>query len=252
MKERKRLLIVGAPRSGTTVISSVIGHHTHIGIINEDVTGRVERIIGKSIIGNKLCIPHQIEIENRKNIIAVKLKMVMKNITPLKIIFKWMQKNVFFINFVVGTRGKYSIKDYLDKNFYVVGIIRNKMECIDSQIRHGNAPPSFAYYRWKRTIEILNELYEKEQDKILIISYEKFLENPTSEMRRFCYYIGLEFKASMIDGAGMNSTYNISGIKKPSKQIKNETKINEAIKKRYKEDYEIDNLYLKLLNAADK
>jgi hypothetical protein len=44
----------------------MIGRHTEVGIVNEDVTGRgVASVLGKQVTGNKLCVPNQICLNRR-------------------------------------------------------------------------------------------------------------------------------------------------------------------------------------------
>ena len=38
--DRPYLLLIGAPRSGTTLLATMIGRHTDVGMLNEDVSGR--------------------------------------------------------------------------------------------------------------------------------------------------------------------------------------------------------------------
>ncbi|HEX2228509.1 MAG TPA: sulfotransferase, partial [Candidatus Binatia bacterium] len=65
MKELRHLLILGAPRSGTTLLATMISRHTEIGILNEDRGWAMRRLLGKTVVGNKRCVPNQIELKKR-------------------------------------------------------------------------------------------------------------------------------------------------------------------------------------------
>ena len=43
----------------------MISRHTEIGVLNEDKGWSMRRLLGKAIVGNKRCIPNQIEIKKR-------------------------------------------------------------------------------------------------------------------------------------------------------------------------------------------
>ena len=51
------LLLLGAPRSGTTLLATMISRHSEIAIINEDRSWATRRTLGKAAVGNKRCVP---------------------------------------------------------------------------------------------------------------------------------------------------------------------------------------------------
>ena len=63
--EPTHLLLLGAPRSGTTLLATMISRHSEIAIMNEDRGWAMRRILGKAVVGNKRCVPNQIELKKR-------------------------------------------------------------------------------------------------------------------------------------------------------------------------------------------
>jgi len=62
--QRRYFLVIDPPRSRTTLLAAMLGCHTEIGILNEDVSGEwLRRILGKRVAGNKLCVPNQIQLK---------------------------------------------------------------------------------------------------------------------------------------------------------------------------------------------
>jgi len=101
------LLVIGAPRSGTTLLATMIGRHTEVGMLNEDTRGKAfRRVLGKSITGNKLCVPNQIQMK-RKSVFALRLfkKLGLMAESP---------------------RSEYAIEDYLQlPNLKIIAILRD-------------------------------------------------------------------------------------------------------------------------------
>jgi Sulfotransferase family len=46
--ELSHLLIIGAPRSGTTLLATMISRHTEIAVLNEDKGWALRRVLGKT------------------------------------------------------------------------------------------------------------------------------------------------------------------------------------------------------------
>jgi len=66
--EPTHLLIIGAPRSGTTLLAAMIGAHSKVAMLIEDRFFSIKKLTGKEVLANKLCIPHQLEID-RKSVV---------------------------------------------------------------------------------------------------------------------------------------------------------------------------------------
>jgi hypothetical protein len=201
--KRSHLLIIGAPRSGTTLLSAMIGRHTEVGILNEDKGWAMKSVIGRQIVGNKRCVPNQIELERRG-------------------IFHFRFLKTFGIAKEYQS-SKYSIKDYLAlPRIKIIAIIRSGNDVISSIMRRSKKTFRGAAYRWCRSIEIIHELKHTHPDRLLIVSFEDLVVNPRANMERAAAFLNLEYQAHMLEGPRYNPFY-------PEKQL-NAAKIDRAKK----------------------
>jgi hypothetical protein len=186
--ETRHLLILGAPRSGTTLLATMVGRHSEIGILNEDKGWSMRRIVGKTILGNKRCVPNQIEIKKR---------------------------NIFHLRFfkTVGLAkeyqsSRYCIEDYLSlPNIRVVGLIRDANDVVSSIMKRSEKPFRIASYRWCRAVEIIHELKIRYPKIVLVVSFEDLVLNPKANMERVAAFLGLEYQDCMLEGPQYNPWY---------------------------------------------
>lgn len=210
-QSRKFVLILGAPRSGTTLLASMIAMHSDVAMLIEDRFFSVKRIIGKNVIANKLCIPTQIELTKRAGYVTRSLK-----------------KLGFFINY---TSSKFNIEDYLKlKNIKVITIIRDGNDVISSIMKRGKKESRIARERWERAGQIIYELNTKYPEKTVTISYEDLVTDPESLINKIADFIGIDFQPQMLEGYKHNILYpGESGINKEKAiKPKNATPVNGA------------------------
>lgn len=223
--KRRHLLILGAPRTGTTLLATMISRHTDIGILNEDDGWSMRRLLGKLVVGNKRCIPNQIEMEQRG-----KLRLRLWKKIGL---MKEYQSSLF------------SIEDYLTlPRIQIIGIIRNGDDAISSGMNRGRKSFRGAAYRWCRAIEIMHELTTRFPERVLIVSFEDLVMRPRENMQRVAEFLGVEYQDRMLEGPVFNPWYPEEGM--------NEEKVNRSRKEKI--DFKLEtqfpsvyNEYLELL-----
>lgn len=209
--ERGHLLIIGAPRTGTTLLATMISRHTEVGVLNEDKGWAMRKLLGKSIVGNKRCIPNQIEIKKRSRLYV-----------------RWWKK--------IGLAKEYQssrfcIEDYLTlPNIKVIGIIREGNDAISSGMRRGKKSFSGAAYRWCRAIEIIHELKTRFPELLLVVSFEDLVMRPKENMQRVAEFLNVEYEDRMLEGPAYNPWYPESGM--------NEEKVNRSQKDKI--DYNLE------------
>lgn len=209
--ERAHLLIIGAPRTGTTLLATMISRHTEIGVLNEDKGWAMRRLLGKAIVGNKRCIPNQIEIKKR-GFFDVRLWKKMG-------LAKEYQSSLF------------CIEEYLTlPHIKVIGIIRDGNDAISSGMRRGKKSFRGAAYRWSRSVEIMHELKTRFPDLVLIVSFEDLVLRPKENMERIAAFLGVEYQDRMLEGPAYNPWYPESGM--------NEEKVNRSQKEKI--DFKLD------------
>lgn len=57
--------MVGAPRTGTTLLANVLGAHPRIAMFDEEFHGAARFVIGNKIPAVKLCTPSQIQFTKK-------------------------------------------------------------------------------------------------------------------------------------------------------------------------------------------
>lgn len=186
---QRRLLVIGAPRSGTTLLATMIGRHTEIGMLNEDTTGKgVMRILGKKVAGNKLCIPNQIQLK-RANRLAIPL----------------FKKFGFIREF---PKSRYSIEEYLRfSNLKIVAIVRNGDDTISSMMKRGGNNFRRSVWRWEQAVRTIYELRSSYPRRVLVVTFEDLVLTPETVMNTICRFLGLSFEKKMIDGYRYNPKY---------------------------------------------
>ena len=176
--QRQHLLITGAPRSGTTLVAAMIGRHTEVALLNEDQGWAMNRVLSKTVVGNKRCIPNQIEL--KKN-------------PPFA--FKFLKKLNLIKEFPAS---QYCIEDYLTlPNARVIAVVRNGNDVISSIMRRGKSSFEVAAYRWCRAVEIVQEIRERYPDQLLVVSFEGVVLDPEGSLKKMTAFLGLEFQPGM-------------------------------------------------------
>lgn len=212
--ERRHLLIIGAPRTGTTLLATMISRHTEIAVLNEDKGWSMRRLLGKLIVGNKRCIPNQIEMK-RSGRLHIRL---------------WKKIGVA----KEYQSSQFSIEDYLTlPHIKVIAIIREGNDAILSGIRRGKKSFRGAAYRWCRAIEIIHELTLRFPETVLVVSFEDLVIHPKENMERVAAFLDVDYQDRMLEGPVYNPWYPESGM--------NEEKINRSQKEKI--DYNLPKLF---------
>jgi hypothetical protein len=172
----------------------MIGRHTEVGMVNEDVRG-IGRVLGKQVTGNKLCVPNQIRLK-RKSFFGSRL------LKKLGIIAE-------------SPRSKYSIIEYLAfPRLKVVAIIRDGNDSIASMISRGKSKLRKAARRWGEAVETIYELKKTHENRILIVAFDDLILQPQETMKKVCQFLGLAFDGQMLDGPKYNPYYPASRLQK--------------------------------------
>ena len=212
--ERSHLLILGPPRSGTTLLATMISRHTEIGVLNEDRGWAMRMLLGKSIVGNKRCIPNQIEIKKQH----------------------WLHfrlwKDIGFLR--EHQQSRFCIEDYLTlRNIRIIGLIRNGNDVISSGMSRGKKSFRGAAYRWCRAIEIIDEIKTRFPEIVLVVSFEDLVLRPKANMERIAAFLKVDYQERMLEGPVYNPWYPESGM--------NENKVNRSKKEQI--DFKLAELF---------
>ena len=171
----------------------MIARHTEIGVLNEDKGWAMRSLLGRKILGNKRCVPNQIEIKRRRFLHFRFLK-------TLGIAKEYPSS-------------KYSIEDYLClPNIKIIGLIRSGNDVISSVMKRNKKSFRVASYRWCRAIEVIYELKNQVPDLFLVVSFEDLVMHPQRNMERIAAFLGVEYQERMLEGPEYNPWYPEAGM----------------------------------------
>ncbi len=173
----------------------MIGRHTDVGMLNEDVSGRgIGIILGKQVSGNKLCVPNQIRLSHRS------------------FFGRRFLKKMGFV--AEAPKSKYCIRDYLElPNLKVLAIIRDGNDSVSSMIARGKSRLRKAARRWSEAIETIDQLIKEYEDRVLVVTFDELLLQPAAVLHRVCKFLGITFQPQMLDGPSHNPYYPEAELK---------------------------------------
>ena len=174
----------------------------------------MRRLLGRAVVGNKRCIPNQIEMKKRS---PLQLRLWKK----LGVIREYQQS-------------KFSIADYLTlPHIRVIALIRDANDAISSGMHRGKKSFRGAAYRWCRAIEIIHELKTENPEWVLVISFEDLVLRPTENMERVARFLGVEYQDRMLEGPLYNHRYPETGMNKEKVNRSKKQQIDFKIAERF-------------------
>jgi hypothetical protein len=186
---REHVLLIGAPRTGTTLLGTMIGSHSEMGMVNEDVDVRaLGRVLGRQLTGVKLCVPNQIRLEKKSFLGSQLLKKVgMIHESP---------------------KSHLSIKEYLEiPTLKVIAIIRDGNDSVHSMMVRGKSRFKKAARRWAEAVETIYVMKNTCPDRILVLTFENLVLDPRTTIQNVCDFLGIAFEERMLRGHELNPYY---------------------------------------------
>ena len=189
------LLVVGSQRSGTTLVTSILGRHSEINMLTESFTKDVTKLIGKRYRGNKLLGWRQIRYSQSGN--------------RFTHILNWLA-NIFMSNkrpqpfFRPFPNSSMSIEDYKKENTKFIVLRRNKEAVIKSMLKRAQLTEKRSLKEWDLCEALLVRL---EKEGALTVHYEDLVAHPEPEIRKICDFLKLNFEKAMLDGPKFNFYY---------------------------------------------
>ena len=153
----------------------------------------MRRVLGKPVVGNKRCVPNQIEMKKR----------------PL-LHFRFLKTLGLAMEY---QSSQFGIDDYLKlPNIKVIGLIRNGPAVVSSIMKRSEKTFRVAAYRWCRAIEVIYELRSRIPHSLLIVSYESLVAKPEENMQRVAAFLCVEYQDRMLEGPQYNPWYPEAGM----------------------------------------
>ncbi|MCA9790344.1 MAG: sulfotransferase [Candidatus Eremiobacteraeota bacterium] len=204
--EQVRLLVLGAPRSGTTLVTAMLACHPEIAMLNEDLNGSIRVLLAKRVVGNKLCVPNQIGLEPPGHWEAMARRFYFRHQAVRKLARRlglgWW-----------NPMSRVPLQGYLRMpGSRVLGILRHPGAVIPSIMRRGGQPGWVARRRWNQAVEILASLRQTIPDRFILLSFEELLENPPVVLDRLLERLDCAYDPRVLFGFAHTRNYQNTSL----------------------------------------
>ena len=199
----KLFLVIGLQRTGTTLLSSMLGRHPEINMLFESVTKDSLKLIGKQWNGNKLLAHRQIRINQRSS----KWGHFINRIVNLD--FK--QKNRHHLVRPYPT-SVMSIEDYRKKGAFFITIQRDKKSSVSSMIKRAGQNKQQAEMEWEEGMKLIDSL---KSEGAYSLSFIDLVNDTERILEEICGFLNIELlKERMLEGPKYNFVYPQESIVK--------------------------------------
>lgn len=190
------ILIVGAPRTGTTLFAAMIGSHPEISILNEEKSNAWRKALGRKHQGLKLCIPNQIELDRKsekaehgelkRQILKTVAEFALWDAGPRK---AWGEERI-----------DATIAQFLKLDDpRVMAILRGPEQAVASMQKRGGQPLTEAFFRWLRAVEIMETLREEAPKRFAVVGFERLVSDPEEVLRACAKWLGVDYAPAMLN-----------------------------------------------------
>lgn len=196
--------MLGAPRSGTTLLASALGAHPAVALLLGERRGGIFRIAGGKIPAVKLCTPTDVDLD--------------RHWQPIYHLFAghvfgkigWINRN--FDHRM--PRSRLSLRDLAKRiELQALCLIREPTASIASLRRRENRTETAAREILRRTYRIYEKLPDEPRVKHRILSFDRLVSDPEAQLRGVCDWLGLPFDRAMLEAPRLNPIYPESGFR---------------------------------------
>lgn len=189
----RAIVVLGAPRSGTTLVATALGAHAGIAFLSEDVNGGMFRFVGGKLPGVKLCTPVHVDIDRHWRWYYEPLRRV-----------RWLRRH---FNYRLP-RSKLSLRDMAARaDLKVVCILREPQSNMAAIRRRADRSERVCRDMLRRTYALYEKLPLERGMEPRFLSYERFVSEPEAQLRDLCEWIGLPFDVAMLEAPRLNPKY---------------------------------------------
>lgn len=230
MPDPSRLIVVGVPRSGTTLLTCMLGWNSSCIAMNECFSCQEGKIVSPAdVIVNKLCCPTQIQLEHS----------FLNNILQPYLTLWWKIPLSSLTGLVLTDRpyGRMSISEYAEeRDASFLFILREPNQVVHSLIQRAELRESKATSRWAHGIREISKSYSRYHANSYVVNFSNLTHNTTYELEKICDFVGLEYEDRMKKGYKSNPTYDIEGI---DEFVSEKEVPNYEIKSKYPDEYSL-------------
>lgn len=196
---RPAIVVLGSPRSGTTLMANIVGAHPNIAMMFEELHGGAFRVVGGKIPAVKLCTPNQVDLDRR---------------------WSWLNR-------VVGLSGslrknfgyrlpdsRLSLRDMMNvADLRVICLIRDPARALDAIRRRERLREPVCRDILARTYALFAALLQEPRLRCQVVSLDRLLQAPEQQIRRLCNWLGVRYDPAMLEAPKHNHLYPEAGFR---------------------------------------
>ena len=224
------LLILGTPRSGTTLLTCMVGAHPDCIMMSECFSTEEHKIVSPAkVIGNKLCVPNQIRFSH----------------PPPRVSWRRLPYRVLraLCGFIPGYApaglplGRISIQEYVrEREAHLLFIVRAPSQVVGSMLRRDKHGVKEATSCWAEGVHEMYRAFDTFGDRAQVVTFESLVKSPKQTMQSVSSFLGLEYAPGMLEGFKNTPQYEREEIdpqaaRKPSNDYQIEEREPEAMRK---------------------
>lgn len=190
----RHVVVLGFPRSGTSLLMTALGEHPDITMLDEELFGGITRLTGSKVRGVKLCVPNQVQLSRRW----------------------WPVYRLFHLNGMLrksrlrrlNPLSHLSIEDYAALgNVSFVCVLRDPVPNIQSVRRRVRLKAPVARAMWRLFIRTMEAMDRREDLDVTFLTFERLVNDPEHQLRALCARLGLPFDSRMLEAPRFNWRY---------------------------------------------
>lgn len=188
------LLVVGTPRSGTTLLTCLIGAHPNCIMMGECFSAEEHKIVSPAkVIGNKLCSPNQVQFSHPPPRVSLRRlpHRILRRLVALIPGYSYRDLPL----------GRLSVQRYVqDRDARLLFIVRTPGQVVESMRRRDGCDVEEAISRWARGMREMHRAIDAFGDRSHVTQFESLVEFPERVMQNVSEFLGLEYAPTMLEG----------------------------------------------------
>lgn len=201
----RHLVVLGFPRGGTSLLMNALGEHSRIAMLDEDFEGSIVRLTGSKIRAVKLCVPNHVQFERKWNVL-MRFHPVYRFLRLAGRLPQSAWRNT-------RPRSRWSIRDYAAlPGTTIICLLRDPARCLDAIRRRQGIGTEVGRVMWQLYIETLTRVRMMPGCRVVVMSFERLVQDPEAQLRALCAALGLPFEDAMLEGPRYNRRYPREGF----------------------------------------
>lgn len=218
----KGILIIGPPRSGTTLLAGLIAQHPHAGVTMEGLGHDARHIMGVKIWANKLCVPNQITLHPVQDQRSLHRRLedgLRAVLGRPRLRGRAREHDPPY--YTPPEHRQTTIQTYVEKwDADILAIVRNPDQSVDSMQKRGYQSFNQARHRWAKAMHIMQEIQNRWPERVCYVTFENLILKSRQTLKKCCDFMGIEFNPCMLKGYSNTPQYKNEHI--DSSKVKKE------------------------------